>query len=54
MYIYAQAADGAYRTHINTRLSKQAGAFRVHSTSRTCFYLKMDQHLFGPGLGLDP
>jgi len=35
MNIYAQAAGGAYRRHCS-RVSKQAGAFRVHSTFCTC------------------
>ena len=36
MNIYVQAAGGAYRRHYS-RVSKQAGDFRVHSTFRTCF-----------------
>ena len=31
--------------YANTRLSKQAGAFRVHSTFRTCFALRRQRNL---------
>jgi len=39
MNIYAQAAGEAYRRHY-AAVSKQAGAFRVHSSFGTCFLLQ--------------
>jgi len=40
MNIYAQAAGGAYRRHYN-RVSKQAVAFRVHSSFGTTGCLQL-------------
>jgi len=43
MNIYAQAVGGAYHRHYSS-LSKQAGAFRVHSSFDTCFTSRLLQH----------